>query len=410
MQIIVQCECGQRMRAPKTTQSAVGRCVRCGRPIKVSEENTISLGKPGPKGSMKELREPTRSESRWILPGEEFVFPSDTGQAPSSVPPIPSMPFAKPAANPWAEEDPARGHGTNREDTIPKEIGERVSELQTLWGDAGDQPGAAQLPSGAEAAFVPEKKPVAEDQCARCGRPFRGDWDRHEDEEGTLCTFCSRQVDRLTPSYLDVPTGVIRPPSREELREMTALAAENKKPERDPDKYRGLMPFLITFAVVMLLIMVLPVERWINGFTTGWHEKPKPTETAGVVHVFNSIAGYLFLIVGYMLPTYLAFLESGRNVKGREFFWSNLGDTAKYAFVFFLFGVTFQVPVTAFFYGPIAITGVFFSVFLTSIIVWALSELNGRDIFNLYLFNTLLAPVFWMLRYLITGTLALAFL
>ncbi|MFO7973647.1 MAG: hypothetical protein R6V12_03330, partial [Candidatus Hydrogenedentota bacterium] len=58
------------------------------------------------------------------------------------------------------------------------------------------------------------------DHCARCGRPFRGDWDKTPTAEGVICHICANQSQETAPS--ETAFEAVAPPSEE-----TATNAED---------------------------------------------------------------------------------------------------------------------------------------------------------------------------------------
>jgi hypothetical protein len=63
--------------------------------------------------------------------------------------------------------------------------------------------GLAEDPSSAPAASS-----LRADQCVRCGKTFRGHWDRHSTPQGTLCHICHNQV---RPAGESTSSGYIAP-------------------------------------------------------------------------------------------------------------------------------------------------------------------------------------------------------
>ena len=58
---------------------------------------------------------------------------------------------------------------------------------------------------------VPKEAPSIspEDLCDACGKIFRGDWDRHETQNGTCCHICFNQSEKHPPP--NEPVGVVEP-------------------------------------------------------------------------------------------------------------------------------------------------------------------------------------------------------
>jgi hypothetical protein len=48
-------------------------------------------------------------------------------------------------------------------------------------------------PDGAGTASVEDLTPAGPTTCIRCGKEFRGDWDRHETDDGVYCHLCANQ-------------------------------------------------------------------------------------------------------------------------------------------------------------------------------------------------------------------------
>ncbi len=46
----------------------------------------------------------------------------------------------------------------------------------------------------------PEEPRLGKNQCERCGREFRGEWDRHETLQGVLCNICVNLVQQTDPT------------------------------------------------------------------------------------------------------------------------------------------------------------------------------------------------------------------
>lgn len=49
------------------------------------------------------------------------------------------------------------------------------------------------------------------DNCAKCGRPFRGDWDQHETSEGMLCNICANLATGAPPPKTAGPKRAPKP-------------------------------------------------------------------------------------------------------------------------------------------------------------------------------------------------------
>ncbi|MBI3119207.1 MAG: hypothetical protein HYZ00_11000, partial [Candidatus Hydrogenedentes bacterium] len=85
-------------------------------------------------------------------------------------------------------------------------ITEDNSHLET---DEMALPGNHSHSAGPPGPFGAESTDFAlpHDNCSRCGRAFRGDWDRHNSAAGALCDLCARQAP--APQTPDLITGGI---------------------------------------------------------------------------------------------------------------------------------------------------------------------------------------------------------
>lgn len=98
--------------------------------------------------------------------------------------------------------------------------------------------------------------------CARCGRDFQGDWDRHMTDAGELCKVCAKQyqpprmadVQPLEPGYSI--TGLAQPPSERPVPVMDS--PEDKQPT-NPRK--GLWIYIGVSAVLVVGVMLLPMDK-----------------------------------------------------------------------------------------------------------------------------------------------------
>ena len=67
--------------------------------------------------------------------------------------------------------------------------------------------------SGVTGAVTVRAAEAPPTRCARCGREFRGDWDRNEGPEGTICLICKRLVREDQPVAPEAPIGELAPES-----------------------------------------------------------------------------------------------------------------------------------------------------------------------------------------------------
>jgi len=100
--------------------------------------------------------------------------------------------------------------------------------------------------------------------CSRCGRAFRGAWDRHERPGGPICHLCAVRAD-----------ATYQPPSQGERRDlfrpvppkpMATPELDTARAEEREKKKRGLLIIAAAGVVTVLLAVVMPVEVWMASF------------------------------------------------------------------------------------------------------------------------------------------------
>ena len=157
-----------------------------------------------------------------------------------------------------------------------------LKNARPVGGDVTPSPSSA--PPAPEIAPVsefsaphqPAVRQVSGNQCARCGRTFRGDWDRYRTSEGIVCHICSNQAVSKADQSI---TGFIEPV--ESIR-IDAAAVEPIPPEQR--------------------VVILEGE-------TPWYERLIPDEQfmhkvaiAGAVVVI-ALGLYYWLTMGFEVPS-----------------------------------------------------------------------------------------------------------
>ncbi len=97
-------------------------------------------------------------------------------------------------------------------------------------------------------------------RCARCQRAFRGNWDMHRQPEGIVCHICHTQAEK---DYIK-PEDWLR-------RELYRPAPPHKVPqqphpdaeEKERKKRKEIIALSAVAVVTLILINVLPVEKWM---------------------------------------------------------------------------------------------------------------------------------------------------
>ncbi len=90
--------------------------------------------------------------------------------------------------------------------------------------------------------------------CARCGRGFRGDWDRVPTVEGVWCNTCANRVDVVPPAR---PGPVAAAASVIGGEEHDARQAPSAK-SQEPAKRHGALFLLAGLAVLAISVIVIP--------------------------------------------------------------------------------------------------------------------------------------------------------
>lgn len=337
-EIVIRCTCGQSMRAPREAVGKLGRCVNCGRPVRVQEAKPVVSAVTS--------------------------FESDSGieQEIRAIQDVPAK------FNPEPEK---------RRDTSYAGLAESMQRLQDLWGDEQTTPAPQAVTPARPRHNVPVPAPVAEPRCARCGRAFRGDWDRHPREEGVLCNICARQLPpERTPWDAPIDRGTVPPPSHEELREIARLTNRREKPERDPNKYRGLPVFLAFGVATMLLVWLLPVEKWVGSFMLEVFSAEMPPRGTNAYYAVLA-AGLSGVFLAQFVALYLTLAQA--NKLPVDVFVANAFHVAVVTLVVWFFSFVASV-LSAFIPGPYVIFLYGLVLCIQVYIVWTAYDLVFSDI------------------------------
>ena len=355
-QIVIRCACGQAMRATRADLGKTGRCVACGRAVRVQESATPAV--------------------------RISEFESDGGIGPS-IREMTDVPARFTAGK--QRENPAVYAGP----------GDSMQRLHELWGEQ-------ETPVPAEPALPPRAVartpvPAAPDRtrCARCGRALRGDWDRHEREEGLLCNVCARQLPpERTPWDPPVERGTIPPPSDHELRELARLTNRREKPPRDPDKYRTLPAFLAFGATTLLLIWLLPVEEWLNSLMLNVFSTEMPPRGTPAYYRVLAVA-LVNTYLAQVAALYLAALQADR--LPHDHFFMNLAHVAMVSL--FLCFLSFVASVFSTFTPGMYVLLVYGLVGAIQVyLIWSIYNLALADILFYFLIRYVCGVLFALLN------------
>jgi len=117
-----------------------------------------------------------------------------------------------------------------------------------------------------EEAVLPKPGAGPDWNCSRCGRPFRGDWDRHPGDSGEVCLLCSRQAASMSPTRADwEAAGGVSPPTVPPEKTSRYSVIEPPPPKPPPTR-KEIVTFLAIFCVAMFVVLVLPIEEFVAHF------------------------------------------------------------------------------------------------------------------------------------------------
>lgn len=97
-------------------------------------------------------------------------------------------------------------------------------------------------------------------RCARCDRAFRGDWDMHRQPDGVVCHICHTQAEK---DYIKPEDWL-----RRELYRPAPPRKVHQQPHPDTEeqerkKRKEIITLSIVAVVTLIIINVLPVEKWM---------------------------------------------------------------------------------------------------------------------------------------------------
>jgi len=274
-----------------------------------------------------------------------------------------------------------------------------IDRLEALWGDdeaPKPTPHATTPTDAMRRGTLPAADPMPEPRCARCGRAFRGDWDQRPGEEGTLCLICARQSPEPTPWDAPPAGPPVPPPGKAELREFRTIQERLEKEQQPKQDRRGLVPFLIFSGFVMLLILVFPVEVWLNRATLAIADRQVEEVSPDWRYALMAVR-LLIVYLSFFLPVYLTFREAGK--LDDDSFLANFLYTNKYAFGFFLVEALFR-GFAEFGGGPGAnVFALVYAFSVPALILWVFSDLTGREVFHFYIYLCIIKPAMIALQW-----------
>jgi hypothetical protein len=323
-EIMLMCGCGGTTRIPLGAMGQFLACKSCGAKLHVTRDNTRPL---------------TQAELG-VRPVEDATQerPESTSAAPRSEVP---------------EFAPPPGHAADE-----------ASEVNLFLDH--DQPAPAPTraaPAAAEPARpAPAKAPLA--VCARCGKPFRGDWDQVDTLFGVLCHICAHRAEYIEASA--VPASSTPPPGpllREISRQSSWSSADQQQQATLTDEDRRRRRFEMIVLAVIAAVVIGAVLLWPESNTPEKVQNPREISSDNVVKLGYSIMA-IQAILGVLRNTLLLFVVLGAAKKlPNETFGKNLvalllvGAVLSVARVFGAFGVSvfYLLPVVGTLAGAAAL-------------------------------------------------------
>jgi len=273
---------------------------------------------------------------------------------------------------------------------------------------------ASESYSSTDIVYTPIQTTSLKSHCARCGKEFRGDWDRHQSSLGLICNICSNRVRQENPLQT---FGYVPPVDSMKLEpQIDTVPFRPVEVEEAPRSWRDRIPddatmrrIAIGAAVAFMLYTVYLIisGAWIVepnseeaelAAESAAAEIPELPRWAGITvkllgagsGLVSTLAGlYIFLSLGQRLP--------------EESWLANIIRLLPAAAI-----ITAIYWAPAFLLGPIA--GIIVILVFAPPIVFISFGLEGQDIINFpigMLLGALLQSLFYLLIYWVIGTIAL---
>ncbi len=127
-----------------------------------------------------------------------------------------------------------------------------------------------------------------EGTCARCGRPFRGDWDRNPHADGDVCHLCAVRAD----DAYKVPTFTERNDLMRPKPPRPVARTEEKIPSKWEEHKQGILILSGVGICSVIAVTVLPVEYWMAALFAPDRERAQdlPVAWMWVVKVLGFVA------------------------------------------------------------------------------------------------------------------------
>ena len=314
----VTCSCGQQKRVSGSAFGMRDTCANCGATLEINEQTAAPMAQPSASSP---FEEPSTSGQAASSPFEEA---SPTEQATPTLfaePPPPAQPSPPPLAD-------ASGDAN-----MVSHIFERP--LQTPGESSAHPPVDTQPPAGADsgsrasAPAAPEPSARPATACARCGKKFRGDWDRLKTAEGAICYICSNQgaagtPERLKPEHVETVAPVIPPgqeaPDLEPPPAPTFLGIDTETPQfKRVILIAGLAVMGLTFVLVMFGGLEVPMDGTRM-------EEAQEVEVHPALSLVLTIWGYVLVFLAGLFAVY--FFQRGTDKLDHNVLWMDFLQTS----------------------------------------------------------------------------------
>ncbi|MBN2308256.1 MAG: hypothetical protein JXR94_04755 [Candidatus Hydrogenedentes bacterium] len=141
--------------------------------------------------------------------------------------------------------------------------------------------------------------------CARCGRPFRGDWDRYRTSEGVLCNICAnRAAEQADTTSAPEPVPVMTPAQRAQIAAVAAEVASRDltpAPEAEPEEesfaernHERIRTAVIVAGVLVVAFTVVVVL--FDPLSSARHGAGGDTDAAAVQEAAEDLPPYMGLV------------------------------------------------------------------------------------------------------------------
>jgi len=252
--------------------------------------------------------------------------------------------------------------------------------------------------------------------CGRCGKKFRGDWDRLETAEGAICYICSNQgaagtPERLKPEHVKTVAPVVPPgkeaPDLEPPPAPTFLGIDTETPQfKRVILIAGLAVMGLTFVLVMFGGLEVPMD----GVRM---EEAREVEVHPALGVVLTVWGYVLVFLAGLFAVY--FFQRGTQKLDHNVLWMDLLQTSwpilQLTFIHFgllyLAGIIAVLPlVGGIFAMLLGLARIFIAYYLCSIYF----DFFIRDFVVVYILYRIISVVLTALGYGFFGMIANLFM